>query len=185
MQQLNAGEEEHSAVDTSLYDRYASTIFAYLYQQVSSRQDAEDLLLEVFMAALTSDTLTNLTGEQQLAWLRRVARNKAIDRYRHTTALAMLPLEQILETEDDQPTPEQRTIQQEKYEHLYRSLEQLSPLQQQLIRLRYGNGLRLVEIAELLNKPGGTVRKLLARTLRQLRTTIEQQERESIDETFR
>lgn len=99
MQQLNA-DEDHSVAEIALYDRYASTIFAYLSQQVSSRQDAEDLMLEVFMAALNSGTLASLPEEQQLAWLRRVARNKAIDRYRHTAVLAMLPLEQILETED-------------------------------------------------------------------------------------
>lgn len=175
MQQLHT-DEEHNAIDISFYDRYASAILAYLYQQISSRQDAEDLLLEVFMAAFNSDTLSRLPDEQQLAWLRRVARNKVIDQYRHTTILTMLPLEQLQETEADEPTPEQRTIQREKYEHLYRSLEELSPLQQQLIRLRYGNGLRLVEIADILDKPDGTVRKLMARTLRQLRTTYEQQE---------
>jgi RNA polymerase sigma-70 factor (ECF subfamily) len=42
------------------------------------RLNAEDLLLEVFVAALNNQHLSHLGDEQQLAWLRRVARNKVI-----------------------------------------------------------------------------------------------------------
>jgi RNA polymerase sigma factor (sigma-70 family) len=184
MRRLNAGEEHGASEDKQqagmrqqLYDRYASTLLSYLYCQVSSRQDAEDLLLEVFVAALQNRQLFRISEEQQLAWLRRVARNKVIDQYRHKAALPLLPLEQVQETEDGELTPERSAIRQEQYEHLYRSLAQLSPLEQQLIRLRYGNGLRLVEIAALLEKPDGTVRKLLARTLGKLRAGYEQLEK--------
>lgn len=178
MKPINA-DEQRNAAGVSLYDRYAATIFAYLYQQVSRPQDVEDLLVEVFMAALNSEMFANLTDKDQLAWLRRVAKNKAIDLHRHTMVLTMLPLEQVTvaQAQDDALTPEQRAIQRERYEHLYRSLEQLSPSQQQLLQLRYGNGLRLVEIADMLHKPDGTVRKILARTLLQLRTILEQQEK--------
>src|SRR6266852_5107558 len=110
----------------------------------------------------------------QLAWLRRVARNKAIDRYRHTALLALLPLEQVAEMEDHQLTPEQSVERQEKYLRLYQALRQLSPPQQELIQLRYGDGLRFAEIAGLLAKPEGTLRKLLMCTLRQLRTRYDQ-----------
>jgi len=173
MQPLNA-DELSDRVDFTLYDRHASTIFAYLYQQMSSPQDAEDLLLEVFIAALNCDNLAGLTSEEQLAWLRRVARNKVIDRHRHASRLTMIPLEQAIETEDGEPTPEQQAVQQENYEYLHQALEQLSTIQQQIVRLRYGNGLRLVEIAGILKKSEGTVRKMLARTLRHLRTIYEQ-----------
>lgn len=40
---------------------------------------------------------------------------------------------------------------------------------QELLRLRYCDGLRFYEIATMLEKPEGTVRKLMVRTLRQLR----------------
>jgi RNA polymerase sigma factor (sigma-70 family) len=184
MQQLNAGEA-HNSVDGTLYDRFASTILTYLCQQVSNVQDAEDLLLEVFLAALNSDKLSSLPAEQQLDWLRRVARNKVIDRYRHTALFTMLPLEHAFQIEDDELTPEQHTEQQENYERLYQALEQLPPLQQELIQLRYGNGLSHAEIAGLLEKPQGTVRKLLTRTLRQLRTIYDQIERGNKHETNR
>lgn len=40
---------------SALYDRFGATILAYLCQMVSNRQDAEDLLLEVFMAAFNKE----------------------------------------------------------------------------------------------------------------------------------
>lgn len=177
MQQLNTGAGQDDAQIT-LYHRHASAILAYICQQVASRQDAEDLLVEVFMAAHAHVELAALSEERQLAWLRRVARNKVIDRYRHAALLTMLPLEQVVEAEASALTPEQLAIQQENYRLLYSALAQLSPEQQQLIRSRYGNGLKLVAIAELLEKPEGSVRKMLARTLRQLRAIYEKAERD-------
>jgi RNA polymerase sigma factor (sigma-70 family) len=176
MRQLNAGEAQND-VESAPYHRFASPILIYLCQQVSNEQDAEDLLLEVFVAALNNKTFSSLSAERQLAWLRRVARNKVIDRYRHVTLLTMLPLEQAMEKEDEELTPEQRAEERETYERLYQALKQLSPLQQELIGLRYGDGLRLVEIADLLEKPEGTVRNLLNRTLHQLRMDYDQLER--------
>ncbi|MHB8598200.1 MAG: RNA polymerase sigma factor [Ktedonobacteraceae bacterium] len=174
MQRLNAGETQNGG---TLYDRFAPTLFPYLYAQTASMQDAEDLLLEVFIAAFHNDKLARMPDEQQLAWLRRVARNKVIDRYRHTSLLTILPLEQVMEQEDNALTPEQRAEQQERYERLYEALKQLSPLQQEMIQLRYVHALRFVEIAAYLDKPEGSVRKLMTRTLRQLRELYEQRER--------
>ena len=174
----NAQYREHSP----LYDRFAVTIFQYLCQQVSNVQDAEDLLLEVFLAALQDESLSDRPARQQLAWLKRVARNKVIDRYRHVALLNLLPIEQALEMEDTALTPEQYTERQENYERLYQSIAQLTALQRELIRLRYRNGLPYCEIAAILEKPEGAVRQLVVRTLRQLRTIYNQLERGNSNE---
>ena len=184
MQQMDA-ETAQDGFGGTLYDRFALPIFAYLCQQVSNEQDAEDLLLEVFLAALNNDTLSNLPAERQLAWLRRVARNKVIDRYRHVALLTLVPIEQAIEMEDGAPTPEQFTEQRENYERLYRALEQLVPLERELIRLRYKNGLRFQEIATILERSEGAVRQLLLRTLQHLREIYDQEEGGSSDETTR
>jgi RNA polymerase sigma-70 factor (ECF subfamily) len=168
--------------DSTLYGRFAGIILHYLFQQVSNEQDAEDLLLEVFLAALQDKSLCGLPAGRQLAWLRRVARNKVIDRYRHIALLNMLPIEHALEMEDTALTPEQFTEQKENYERLYESIAQLTSLQQELIRLRYRNGLRFFEIATILDKPEGAVRQLFVRTLQQLRKIYDQLERGNSDE---
>lgn len=177
MHQLN-NDEEQSAIDIALYDRHAPKIFLYIYQQLGHQQDTEDVLLEVFAAALESERFASLSDGEQLAWLRRVARNKVVDRYRHSSLLQMAPLEELADVEDEDLTPEQCVIRKEQYAQLHRSVQYLSTEQQEILLLRYGHGLRLVEIAGLLQKPEGTVRKFLSRTLRRLRACYEQECRE-------
>jgi RNA polymerase sigma factor (sigma-70 family) len=161
----------------TFYTRFAPTIFAYLSRQAASRQDAEDLLLEVFLSASKEAMLEELSEERQLAWLRRVARNKLVDYYRHQRLINWLPLTQASELVDERLTPEEQTEQQEEYARLLQALKRLSPDQQEVIRLRYGYELRFAEIAGMLERSEGTVRKMLTRALRQLRVSYEQLER--------
>lgn len=176
--QLPGERQQQNSVAITLYDRHASTIFAYLSHRLPALQDAEDMMLEVFIAALNHDNLAALTAEQQLAWLRRVAQNKVIDRYRHLTHLTLVPLEQRMEFIDEALTPEQAAERKEAYERLYTSLSLLSPMQQQLIQLRFGNDLPFAEIADVLRQTEGSVRKLLVRTLRNLRAMYQENEKE-------
>ena len=160
-----------------LFERFAETLLASLCQQVAHRQDAEDLLLEVFLAALQNPALSGLPAERQLAWLRRVARNKVIDHYRHTALLTMLPLEETPPPADQRLTPERQAEEQETRLWLAQAIKRLPPEQRELLRLRYAQELRLTQIATLLERPEGTVRKMLSRILRRLRTLYEQDER--------
>ena len=162
-----------------LFARHASTILTYVSRQVAHPQDAEDITLEVFVAALHHQELFALSSERQFAWLRRVARNKIIDRYRRNSHVDFVPLEQSLEFADDALTPEQVAIQRETYSRLYTSLKRLSALQQQILQLRYGNGLPFADIAELLHQSPSTVRKSLTRALYALRIAYERNERRS------
>ena len=160
-----------------LYERFAATLLASLCQQVTHRQDAEDLLLEVFLAALEYPALTALPADHQLGWLRRVARNKVIDHYRHTSVFTIQPLDQTPPSEDPRVTPERHAEAQETWSWLAHAIRQLPAEQRELLRLRYAQELRLTQIATLLEKPEGSVRKMLSRILRRLRTLYEQEEK--------
>jgi RNA polymerase sigma-70 factor (ECF subfamily) len=157
--------------DAALYDRYGHIIFAYARLHIFSREDAEDLTLDVFLKALEHDNLSALREEDRLAWLRRVAHNLLVDRYRHSTRHPLTPLNESLEIlfEDESRMPEHIALQNEIYAQLHLAVATLSPFQQQLLRLRYGDNLRYAEIGVLLNKREETVRKLLSRTLAALR----------------
>src|SRR5919202_5852202 len=77
---VRAGSEEAFAV---IHDRYRQRLFAYVRQMLSpgSRQDAEDVMQDVFVrayGALRADAReVNLR-----AWLYRVAHNRCIDHLR-------------------------------------------------------------------------------------------------------
>ena len=171
MQQQDECPQLDSA-GAALYQRYAASIFAYLRLHTPSWEDAEDLLLEVFTAALEQENLSWLTEKQQFVWLRRVAQNKLVDRYRRSMHLSVLPLEQVVDTvrAEEALTPEQLAVRREELELLYAAVGKLSLLQQQVLQLRMGDGLRFAEIAVLLNKHEEAVRKVFSRTLALLRT---------------
>ena len=89
-----------------------------------------------------------------------------------------MPLDKVVETveSDDVSAPEQIALRKEAYGQLRALIGQLPVLQQQVLQLRYEDGLRFAEIAVVLNKREDAVRKLLSRTLTTLRTLYLQQE---------
>jgi len=171
-------QDEYPPLDNAgvaLYERYAASIFAYTRLHTFSWEDAEDLTFEVFVAALEQDSLAALTEKQQFAWLRRVAHNKLVDRYRRSLHLSLLPLEQVIETvcTEEKLSPEQLIVRREDMERLYTAIGQLSAIQQQVLQLRVGDGLRFADIAALLEKREAAVRQIYSRTLKLLRTIYE------------
>ncbi len=176
MHQHNKCTQGRSA-DAALYDRFAASIFGYVRLSTPSWEDAEDVTLEVFTSALEQGNLSSLSERQQFAWLRRVAHNKLVDRYRRSARLPVVPLEQVVETVriEEGLTPEQVVLRREELERLYQAVSTLSVPQQQVLQLRLGEGLRFAAIAVLLNKREATVRKLWSRTLARLRTIYEKQ----------
>lgn len=165
-----------SGSNSELYERYAAIILAYVRLHTASWQDAEDLMLAVFLTALEHENLSWLSSKQQLVWLRRVAHNKLIDSYRRPESPPAVPLEQVVETacHDEALTPEHMVLRREELEELYKAVGKLSFQQQQVLQLRYGEGLRFAEIAVLLHKREANVRKICSRSLALLRRSYEQ-----------
>ncbi len=79
----------------------------------------------------------------------------------------------IQEWQDERLTPEQHVMQHETYKHLHRILSKLSPLHQQVIYLRFVEGLRFAEIGTIINKPEVNVRIMVNRILHRLRSCFE------------
>ncbi len=165
--QMNA---EGSIID-ELYRRHSPALFAFLRQHTASSEDAEDLLLEVFIAALKYQGLLTLPEERQLAWLWRVARNKTIDNYRRNARRPVLALDQIEDQlfVDEDLAPESLAQRQDEYHRLRATLETLTPLQREVLYLRFADDLRCSEIAQVLGRSEGAIRVQLMRTLQHLR----------------
>jgi RNA polymerase sigma-70 factor, ECF subfamily len=177
MQQHDSSLGDDSPGDV-LYRQYAPGIFAYLYRELASREEAEDLLLEVFLAALQRKNFLTYAQKDQQAWLWRVAYNKVADHYRHFTRHPSVSLNSIGEAIDENDTfaPESVTLKQEEYAQLHTRLKDLSELQREVLLLRYGHRLSCAEIAIVLGKSEAAVRMFLSRTLKLLRSTYHTQE---------
>lgn len=169
---------DHPSLAT-LYQRFAPVLFAYLYHHTSSREDAEDLLLEVFLAALEHHSFSQLDGKEQESWLWSVAHNKMIDHHRRAARRPGVQLDLVLDNlyERDEYAPEHITLRHEEYARLRATIKQLPELQQEILRLRFANDLRCSEIAAVLQKSEGAIRMLLSRTMKLLRTVYAKEER--------
>jgi RNA polymerase sigma factor (sigma-70 family) len=178
MHHIDDLEKRNNVSVAALYEHYASTILMYIRQQNITKEDAEDLLVEVFLAAMESTTLFTLQEGAQLAWLQRVARNKTVDHMRRVTRQRAMDVSALTEVlpDDEYLAPEQVALRREEHARLRARIAGLPAQQQEVLRLRFANGLRSHEIGQQLNKSDSAVRMLLGRAMSFLRNVYGQQE---------
>jgi RNA polymerase sigma factor (sigma-70 family) len=154
-----------------LFEQHSEKLFTYLRQHTQSREDAEDILVETFMAALAESKFTHLSETAQIAWLWRVAHNKVVDAFRKATFRRNVSLEQATETicEDEARDPEQMALRQDEEREIHDLVHHLPETQQEMLQLRFGYGLHCGEIAAILGKREDAVRAMLSRTMNSLR----------------
>jgi RNA polymerase sigma-70 factor (ECF subfamily) len=168
-------QRERQALDGSpietLYQQHAPALLRDIHRSIFSPEDADDILVEVFLAAIENPTLFRRSLEEQLAWLKRVARNKVVDYQRSVIRAPAVALDRMYGSpfDTDPLTPEIALVEQEDAELLRAHLSTLPQLQQQVLRLRFGEGLRTKEIALRLHKSDAAIRSLLLRSLNLLR----------------
>ncbi len=161
-----------------LYKKYAPGLLAYARMRLGSEEDAEDLIVEVFLAAIENTRFIALVEKERELWLWRVTRNKIIDMYRRAKTRQNVTLEQVADGlfEDEMASPEYAALRQENYLDLYGHLQSLPPLQQQILRMCFGQDLSCREIASTLGKQENVVRVTLSRSLNLLRKIYRRRE---------
>ncbi|HSB29634.1 MAG TPA: sigma-70 family RNA polymerase sigma factor, partial [Pyrinomonadaceae bacterium] len=100
-----------------LYDRYRLILFGLLIRILSSREEAEDVLQEVFLQVWRRAADFDENRGRPFTWLVTLARSRGIDRLRNlaardrvATAGAKEPSEQISDAVADLFKSEQRTL---------------------------------------------------------------------------
>lgn len=167
------------AADAALYQRYASVIFAYLLRQVNSREDAEDLLVDIFMAVLEKSSLASMDEQRVAAWIWTVARNKVVDyrrRSKYRVSIELAKVEDVL-YESEEQAPEHMALKHEERQTLHTILQELPELQREIVHLRFGHDLTCGQIATVIDKSEAAVRMTLHRTLKLLRTLYTRNEK--------
>ncbi|MGE5139008.1 MAG: sigma-70 family RNA polymerase sigma factor [Rudaea sp.] len=150
---LNAGE---------IYDLYAYRIYRYVFHRLGDRSLAEDLTSEVFVRLVRA----RAQPDNVLAYLYRTAHNLVVDYLRRNPAL-LAPIDDLLGSNRDDPA---RITQLEAERARLRwAISRLKPEQEQVIVLRFLEGLSNAEVAVILGKPEGAVKALQHRALVRLR----------------
>ena len=164
-----------SAAFGLLYDKHVDAIYRYVYYRVRDDAEAEDLTSDVFMRALKA--MPRYEPRQAfLAWLYRIARNAVIDRARRGNR--QVSYEDALEhpTPDQIVVPDEQVLAHSDNETLRGALAKLTPLQQEVIVLRFLEGYSTEEIAKIVGKREGTVRGIQFRAIGTLRQLIPSRE---------
>jgi RNA polymerase sigma-70 factor (ECF subfamily) len=153
-----------------IYDTYSSKIYTYIYHRTGDAALAEDLAGDVFvrmLEAIRSDRAwqTSLQG-----WLYRIAHNLVVDHFRRAS------------NRDGGVELDERWMASEKPSHSFEGLFSSNQLrigmrfltdeQQQVIALKFAEGLSNAEIAEIMGKTEGAIKALQHRGLSALRRII-------------
>ena len=142
---------------------YADTVFRVSYQYVCNRQDAEDIVQEVFLSLVERMRLCPFSDDEHLkAWLIRVAINKSINAAkrgarRRTVDTDNLPLSR---------RGEETQLDEE--------LARLSADDRQVIYLHYYEGYSAKEIAQFMQINENAVHKRLSRARAKLKKFLEE-----------
>lgn len=169
-----AGEAEAFGV---LYDRHVDAVYRYVFYRVRNEAEAEDVTSEVFMRALRA--IPRYEPRQAfLAWLYRIARNAVIDRGRRRAGRVRVTFEDALAhpAVDRTIDPDEGLLAASDADSVRQAIRKLTPLQQEIIVLRYVEGLETKAISKIVGRRDGTVRGIEFRALAALRALLPSRE---------
>lgn len=156
-----------------LYDMHVDRVYRHIYYRVGSEADAEDLAQQVFLKAWQAIGRYKRAASPFVAWLMTISHNLVVDFYRTSKERAYLEAEVL--ADDGASNPEKAAEASLDQQRLRRDILQLRGDEQQVVMLRFVEGLEFAEIASLLKKKEGNVRVILHRALVKLRKIVEKE----------
>jgi RNA polymerase sigma-70 factor (ECF subfamily) len=152
-----------------LYELYLEELYRYVFYRINHKEDTEDLTEQVFLRAWAS--LPGYRGEVPFkSWIYRIARNAVVDHYRARKPEVALE-EQALPVDGDNH-PQELALAQETRELLAEAISRLSALHQDVLIMRFINGLSTEETARILERNVGTIRVLQHRALKGMKSYL-------------
>lgn len=154
----------------AIYDQYFSEVYRYVLYRIGDQALAEDMTSDVFIRLLEAaqngrGPQTNLKG-----WLIGTATHIVTD---HMRKKYRRPEEEISDSLPDlKPDPASEVDQREQNRIVQDAYGQLTPEQQHVLALRFGQGYSLEETATFMNKNVNAVKALQFRALAALQREI-------------
>ncbi len=169
---LTAIAARDEAALAQLYDRYRAILFGLLMRILNNREEAEDVLQEVFLQVWRKAEDFDENRGRPFTWLVTLARSRGIDRLRTLAARervaeagAREASEEISDAATDAFKSEQRGLVSD-------ALAKLPDEQKRPIMLAYFEGLTQSEIATNLGAPLGTVKTRMRTGMIRLRELL-------------
>lgn len=154
-----------------IYDLYSPELYRYAARFLGDPTVAEDCVADTFSRFLKAIRNRHGPKDYLKAYLYRVAHNWIADYYRRAP--------DVVELKDTQPDnnslPEEEVSLRIRQALMRKAILQLTPSQQQVIVLKYLQGMSNEEVAQILNKPVGAVKSLQHRALASLERILKKE----------
>jgi len=166
-----------NSVFDELYNKYHHDVFQFLFYMVKSKEQAEDMVQEVYIRVLKAyDRFEGKSSEK--TWLFSIAKNVAIDHFRKQKGWKQRLLESFdmsaRQVKDDQPLPDELAVKSEEIQLMYKCLDQCTVDQRMVIIMRYIHDLSITETAEALAWTESKVKTTQHRALKALKKLMEE-----------
>ncbi len=150
-----------------LYRALYGLVSRYVRRRVASPADAEDLVGQVFFRLLESLGRIDSRRGSVLTYALSMARNALIDEARGR--VGQVPEEAAAAIPDAGAGPLERLLGEEDTARVRAELARLPAETRELLLLRFGDGLRFAEVAQLMGLSEAAVRQRTSRAVRELR----------------
>jgi len=170
---LERAEQCDAAALGELYDCFAPRIYAYIYRRVGDAHVAEDLVSEVFVRviqAIQAERHWRHWRTSFQAWLYRIAHNLVVDYYRRQPSVVVLGLDEQMTVGED--CLDDMVTKRLMTQRIRNSMHHLTSDQQQVLALRFGEGMSTREAAEVMDRSVGAIEALQHRALAALRRVL-------------
>ena len=166
----------HAAIG-ALYRRHVQAVYRYIYYRVGNAHTAEDLTAEVFLRAIEGLPEYESRGTPFRSWLYRIAQARVADHFREAQHTGLAPIAEDLPSDEESCLA--RSERAFECEELRQAVAQLTPDQQQVIGLKFVQGLSNAEVAAALGKTEGAVKALQYRALNALHKLMKKPDEET------
>lgn len=167
---LRQAQQGDTQALAAIYDRYHDPLYAYIYRRVGEVEVARDLTGELFRRFLEALRRGNGPDQHLRAWFYRAAHNLVVDYYRRQQHRQHLPLqEEVLAAPENPAAAAEVAVEAAR---VRQALQQLTADQQQVLALKFLQGLSNEEVAAVMEKPVGAVKALQHRGLKALQRQL-------------
>jgi RNA polymerase sigma-70 factor (ECF subfamily) len=151
-----------------LYRALHPVVWRYVSRRLASRADVEDLVSRTFTRMVEHLHRFDAGRGSVRAWAVGIARNAVIDHLRAQRSRGALA-DEVERLADAALDPAGALEADERDAELRALLSEYPPVVREMFSLRFGDGLRVREIAALMDVSEAAVKQRFARTLRELR----------------
>lgn len=156
---------------TLLYDNYSKSLYGVIFNLIKNREEAEDVLQEVFVKIWNNIETYNESKGRLYTWMLNIARNSTIDKLRskgYNNSQKNLQADNFVYMMEDSS----RTINKIDAIGIKEFVKKLKPKCIQIIELLFFQGFTQQEASEELQIPLGTVKTQNRNCINDLRMMI-------------